>query len=173
VANLQNLKKFDVFSEHVTDYSPLAKTKVEDFQIWKMRVPVDLKSLAGATSLNKLSLWNLNEISGFESLGALVNLKELTLLGVIPKEGTADLSFAKSLANLEKLTLNDSKISNFDAVGACTKLTSVQIDKKTTGVTSLAALKKLPNLKNVSIPKGVFPDAELAGFGEKVKITQH
>ncbi len=36
VAGLPNLKKFDVFAEYVTDYSPLAKSKVENFQIWSM-----------------------------------------------------------------------------------------------------------------------------------------
>ncbi|MCL1985547.1 MAG: hypothetical protein FWG59_03785 [Betaproteobacteria bacterium] len=89
------------------------------------------------------------------------------------KDGTAvDMAFAKSLVNLKVLTLNESAISNFDAVAGCVKLQRVSIDAKTTGITSLAALKKLPDLKQVTVSRGAFPDAELAGFDVKIKINQ-
>ena len=173
VAALPNLKKISVFAEYVTDYSPLAKSKVEEFQIWNMRAPADLKTLSGAVSLKKLTLWSCKGLSGFAGLGSLVNVEELTLQGMNAKDGTpVDMAFAKSLVNLKKLDINDSAISNFDAVAGCAKLETVNISSKTAGITSLAALKKLPNLKTVSVGKGVFPDAELAGFDAKVKINQ-
>ena len=172
VVNLPNLRKFDVFAEKVTDYTPLAKTKVEDFQIWKMKNPADLKMLSGVASLKKLKLWNQKIAGGFEGLGSLVNLEELILHQMSAKDGTpVDMAFAKSLVNLKKLEINDSEISHFDAVAACAKLESVSI-AKATGITSLAALKKLPNLKAVTVSKGMFPDAELAGFAATVKVNQ-
>ena len=173
VANLPNLRKFDVFSEKVTDYTPLAKAKVEDLQIWSMKAPADLKQLSGAVSLKRLKLWSLKNASGFEGLSSLVNLEELILMSMNAKDGTAvDLAFVKSLVNLKKLEMPSSEIRNFDAVAGCAKLETVEIGKDTTGITSLAALKKLPNLKTVSVAKGMFPDAELAGFAATVKITQ-
>lgn len=220
VANLPNLKKFNVFSEKVTDYTPLGKVKVEDFTIWKMDKPVDVKQLADATSLTRLKLWNLDETTGFEGLGALVNLKELIIDGVNSKKGTVDLASTKSLANvetleltesnfvntkgleglgklkkatvskankvgdtpfdlaflaktpeLETLSITDSKISNLDAVAKCEKLKSVTL-VKIDGLTSLAAIKKLPNLQSVTVSKDAFPEAELSGFGGKVKVNQ-
>ena len=51
----------------------------------------------------------------------------------------------------------------------CAKLVDVSIDAKTTGITSLAALKKLPNLRYVTVGKGMFPNAELAGFCEGLR----
>jgi Leucine-rich repeat (LRR) protein len=173
VENLPNLRKFDVFAEKITNYSPLAKAKVEDFQIWNMNAPADLKTLSGAVSLKKLRLWSCKGLSGFEGLDSLVNLEELTLQGMNAKDGSpVDMAFAKSLVNLKKLDINDSAISNFDAVAGCAKLEDVGIGAKTTGITSLAALKKLPNLKQVTVSRGLVPDAELAGFDVKVKINQ-
>ena len=82
------------------------------------------------------------------------------------------MAFAKSLVNLKNLEITSSEISNFDAVAGCAKLEDVSIDAKTTGITSLAALKKLPNLRRVTVSKDLFPDAELEGFDVKVKINQ-
>ncbi|MDL2313527.1 hypothetical protein LJC36_00935 [Desulfovibrio sp. OttesenSCG-928-C14] len=220
IAELPNLKKFSMFAEGVTDYTPLAKAKVEDLQIWKMKNPVDLTQLSGATSLTKLKLWILTDATGFEGLGSLVNLKELIFDGVNEKNGSVDLAFAKSLANLETLTLkrgvflnsdsfgsltklkklscsdanirgdipfdltflaktislenldiSNSTVRNFDAVAGSEKLKQATL-VKTSGVTSLGSLKKLPSLKGVVLSKGAFPDTEISGFGEKVKITQ-
>jgi len=173
IANLPNLRKFDVFAENIADLSPLGKAKVEDFQIWDMKSHVDLKQISGAVSIKKLKLWSAKNISGFEGLGSLVNLEELILMNMNAKDGTlVNLAFAKSLVNLKKLQIDSSDVSNFDAVAGCVKLETVDISKSSTGVTSLAALKKLPNLKHVNIPKGMFSDAELAGFAATVNISQ-
>ena len=173
VAALPNLRKFDVFSEKITDYRPLAKAQVENLQIWSMKTPTDLKQLSGAVSLKRLKLWNLKDVSGFEGLSSLVNLEELILAGVKTQDGSVvNLAFAKSLVNLKKLEISASEISSFDAVTACAKLENVEIRKDVKGIAGLAALKKLPKLKAVVVAKGMFPDAELAGFNAQVKITQ-
>jgi len=172
VAALPNLKKLRVFAENVTDYTPLAKAKVEHLTIWNMKKNVDLTQLSGATSLTYLKVWSMDKgVSGFDGIGALVNLKELIINTVNKKEGDVDVAFLKTLVNLEKLELYESKILNFDTVASCAKLTDVNL-VKSTGITSLAALKKLPALKSLTITKNVFPADELEGFDPKVKITQ-
>ena len=172
VADLPNLREFRVFAEYIKDYTPLAKTKVEHFTIWNMRETVDLTQLSGATSFSYLKLWGLKKATGFEGLATLVNIKELTIDDVNQKEGIpVDMSFVKTLANVEKLTLTSSNVINFDAVAACVKLTSVDLNKSI-GITSLAALKKLPALKTLTVAKDAFPAAELEGFDAKVRITQ-
>jgi Leucine-rich repeat (LRR) protein len=173
VANVPNLRKLDLFSESVRDYTPLAKTKVEDLQIWSMKVPADLRQLSGVTSLKTIKLWSLKLAGGYEGLSSLINLEELLLYDMNAKDGTpVDLAFIRSLINLKMLDLNRSEITNFDAVAACTKLEKVIIESRSTGVTSLGALKKLPNLKELTVGRGKFSDAELAGFATGVKIIQ-
>ncbi len=221
VENLQNLKKFDVFSEYVSNYAPLAKTKIEDFQIWSMRVPVNLSTFTGPTSLKKLKLWSLKDVSELGSLSAFVNMENL-IIDNINNKGVADIAFIKDMPNLKKLhlsnvsildttvlanlsrldnldatNLNDkadkpfdlaflskmpgltslnlsgSTVSNFDAIANCSALKFVRISK-TTGITSLEALKKLPNLSYLTVTKETFPEAELTGFSNsKIQITQN
>ncbi|MDL2209494.1 hypothetical protein LJC26_01655 [Desulfovibrio sp. OttesenSCG-928-O18] len=172
VANLQNLKKFSVFKEQITDYSPLAKTKVEDLQIWSMSTPDNnLASLAGVTSLTKLKLWDLKKTTNFESLGGLVNLKHLIIDTVNKDGGVVDLAFLAKTPELNNLEINDSALANAEAIASCQKLSNVTL-LKVTGVTSLAFLKKLPALKTVLVSKGAFPEAELSGFGKNVRVNQ-
>ena len=73
--------------------------------------------------------------------------------------------------SLKSITINDSQIANFEALAGCTELTTFEM-KKATGVTSLAPLKSLPNLKRVVVSKGAFPEAELGGFAQTVKVEQ-
>lgn len=220
VASLPNLKKLDLFSEYVTDYAPLAKSNVESLQIWSMNVPVDLKSLAGATSLKRLKLWSLKDVSGFDALGSLSNLEILIMNGVNERQGSADLSFMRSLSKLkelelvslngentsgleglssliklecsklnqksgapfdlaflsrlgklQKLYMRNSKVNHVEAVAGLGSLYSVTA-QNLDGLTSLDAFKKLPALKDITISKGAFTDADLAGFDSQVKINQ-
>ena len=220
VAGLPNLKKFDVFAEYVTDYSPLARSKVENFQIWSMKVPVNLKTLAGATSLKWLKLWSVKDVSGFEALGSLTGLEKLILNGVNEKQGPVDLSFMGSLRGIKELELSsfdgvktsgmgsltaltqlncyklnkngsepfdlsflskltslknlrvsDCKVSHFEAVSGLGALSTVTL-QKVDGLTSLDAFKKLPALKQFSVGRGEFKDADLTGFDSNVKVSQ-
>jgi hypothetical protein len=100
-------------------------------------------------------------------------LEELTFEVMNAKDSTTgDLAFAKPLANLKILELIRSDIVNFDAVADCTKLEKVTIERST-GIDSLEALKKLPNLTSLVVPKGIFPEDQLTGFANpKIKVTQ-
>ena len=166
VASLPSLRKFDVFSELVKDYAPLGKTGVEHFTIWNMREPADLSQLSGAVSLTFLRVAD-TKAGGFAGLASLVNLQTLELA----KLQDVDLAFLSKLAALTKLNLSECKVSNFEAIAQCAKLETVDLTK-VTGVTSLAALKGLPNLKSITVPKGAFPEPELSGFAVKVRIDQ-
>jgi Leucine-rich repeat (LRR) protein len=173
IEGMTNLKKLQVFSEKIADYTPLAKIKLEDLTIWKMNAPANLQQISGVSSLKRLKLWNL-KAGGFEGLASLVNMEELVLMGMNAKDGTGvDMAFAKSLVNLKKLEISGSEISNFDAVAGCSKLESVSIDAKSTGITSIEALKGLPNLKTLVVPKGIFPADQLTGYANSaIKVTE-
>ncbi|MGE9984953.1 hypothetical protein [Desulfovibrio sp. SGI.169] len=221
VAELPNLKKFDVFAEYVTDYSPLTKTTIESFQIWNMRAPVgDLASVGQMKSLKELKLWSADGATNSASLSGLGNLEKFTIttdynkksgepfdfaaasgwskvkeidvtgaklvhtdglasaaalqkltLSRIKGDEPISLKFAGKLGALKTLSLTECKVSDMDALASCGSLETVTLSK-VEGVSSLAALKKLPSLKRLNISKGAFADTELEGFASGVKITQ-
>ena len=172
IANMPNLKKFDVFAEYVTDYSPLEKTHLDRFQIWNMREPVDLTHVGKAASLKELKLWDTEKASNSKALSGLTNLEKMIVQGYNVKGGEAfDLGAASGWQNLVSLEIDKAKLVNLDALSACGKLAKVQLTK-VEGVTSLDVLKKLPNLTSLVVTKGAFPDAMLQGFDPKVKISQ-
>ena len=222
VAELPNLRIFEVFAEYVTDYSPLGASKIEQFQIWNMRTPCDLSGVGKAKTLKVLKLWsvdeatnsaalagltelekfyittNYNENSGQpfdmasakgwgklkemnisdtkiintkDTMGFLTSLERLTL-DEVNKEGEPfSLAGLGKLTKLEAVTITGSQVADFEGLSTCTGLITVNITE-TKGVTSLAPLKALPNLKRIIVTKGAFPDSELSGFPETVKIDQ-
>lgn len=222
VAELPALRVFDVFAEYVTDYSPLASSKVEKLQIWKMRVPVgDLGSVGKTKTLKELKLWSvdgatnsaalaeLTELQKFTitseynkksgdpfdmacakgwgklkemsitgakivnagNMAALTSMEKLTLVKVNVEGEPFSLSGLAKLSNLNSVRINDSQIADFEALAGCSGLTYVEM-KGSKGISSLAPLKALPNLKRIIVSKGAFPDAELGGFAQTVKVEQ-
>ena len=222
VAELPALRSFDLFAEYVTDYSPLASSKVEKLQIWDMRVPVgDLGAVGKTKTLKELKLWSVDGATNSAALAGLVELEKFTITTEFNKEsgGPFDMACAKGwgklkemsitgakivntgnmaaltslkklilvkvnvegdpfslsgvakLANLQSIRINDSQVADFEALAGCTGLTSIEM-RGIKGVTSLAPLKALPNLKKVMVSKGAFPEAELSGFAQNVKVEQ-
>ncbi len=153
VVNLPNLKKFDLFAEYVTDYSPLVKTNVQKMQIWNMNVPVDLKSLAGVTSLKELKLWSLKDVTGFEALGTLTGLEQLIFSSVNEKDGIIDLSFMKNLKNLKKVEFSSMNAVNTSAMEglALSRIEGSKINLAGGKPFDLAFLAKMPDLQTLSI----------------------
>lgn len=131
VSTLPNLKKFDVFAEYVTDYTPLTNCKkLEYFQIWSMRVPLDMTSLSKVTWLKTLKVWSMDGVINLSAIGNMTGLEHLILQDVNSKGGdpinVAD--FAK-LPNLKKLDLSSSKrVTGFDKLTA-PLLTDLTLDK--------------------------------------------
>jgi len=174
ITGMTNLKSLNLVNTKTADVSPLAQLQLEELLLAQMHVPVNMSQLSGVTSLKKLELAMNKGIAGFEGLASLVNVEELTLRSMNAKDGTpVDMAFVGSLINLKKLVLNRAEVSgNFDAVANCVKLESVEI-RDTTGITSLDALKKLPNLTSLQVPKGMFTEEQLAGFANpKIRIRQ-
>ncbi|MBQ8706592.1 MAG: hypothetical protein IJ523_00715 [Succinivibrionaceae bacterium] len=223
VKKTTSLKELRVFAEHVSDYSPIVGSSVDDLTIWQMRSPVDLTQLKDATNLKSLTLdgcskgsdvtntavvatmtslkkftarfmescngelngefakgqANLEEliidkvpkVTGIENFGNLASLKKLKIARVNSGEAV-DISFAGKLKNLTSLELSEVKISGFDALAGAEKLQYLDISKAQ-DVTSLKALKALPDLRTLNVKKGVFSEEELAGFANpKLKISQ-
>jgi hypothetical protein len=157
----------------VTDYSPLTKTKIEDFQIWNMNKPVgDLAFLGGMVSLKKLKLWSLQDLTNFAALVSLSNLETLIIDAVNAKSGApVDLAFVAKLPKLTSLDLSKSKIASLDGVAGSATLEQVNL-ADVVGVTSLDPLKKLSKLKSIRVTKDAFTPEQLAGFPDSVKISQ-
>ena len=147
--NMTSLKKFNLFDEYVTDYSPLAKTKIEELEIWAMKVPVDLSTLAQMPTLKKLVLHDLNNATNSKALAALPKLETLELRSGYNKKGGEQFDFSgKGWAALKKI-----KFYN----------TPLQPDQ-------IEAMKKLPALESLDVDKRSSTEDALTGFGPNVKV---
>ena len=157
VANLPNLRKFDVFAEYVTDYSPLTQTKIEEFQIWNMRVPVgDLGEVGKVTSLKDLTLWDVQEASNSKALAGLTNLEKIAIQGYNNKKGTEpfDLSAAAGWGKVKEARLDSATFINssgMEAMGALAKLRISKANINSDQALDLAFLGKLANLSSLDI----------------------
>jgi Leucine-rich repeat (LRR) protein len=169
IANLPNLKLFSIQNESITDFTPLAKINLDLLRLIYMKEHVDAAMFSSAVSLTSLTLRHLDSSSNLQAVGSLVNLTYLELYNL--KDVVLDMGHYSKITGLKKLRLNDSQVTNFDAIAALANLEELDLEK-TQGVTSLAVLKNLPNLKRLTVSKEVFSDAELSGFGEAVKINQ-
>ena len=172
IANLPGLKKFTLFAEAVTDYAPLAKTRLEYLKIWSMKAPVDLVPVGKITTLKELVFWSVEEVSGSKALAGLTELKKLTVNGFNKKDGGEhfDLSAASGWKKLKELSMQETEVDNFAALAACTSLENISLIKM--NVPDLTPLKQLPALKSVRVSKDFVTDAELQGFGPKVKVRR-
>ena len=133
----------------VTDWSPLSSCK-------------ELETFCGMRL-------NMTDLSAFKEL---VNLKELYLENdygspvVIDIETKiSDISDVKYLINLEKLFLEGENITDISALKYCTKLKT--IDLYGTNAEDYFVLLELPELKSLSIDKGVLTESEIKALEEK------
>ena len=138
----------------------------------KEKGSADLSFIKGLTKIKTLNLRGatLTNVDGLASLSVLKKL-DATELNAREGDPALDLSFLAKLGALESLDLSKSRVSKFEAVADAKALTSVTLTEAS-GITSLAALKQLPKLKNLTVSKDAFPAAELSGFAETVKINQ-
>ena len=175
IAELPNLKYFDVFAESITDYSPLAKTNIERFTIWNMRQPVgDLGVIGQMPKLKDLKLWSVNGAFNSAGLSGLAELERFTISSDFNKKGgeAFDLAATRGWAKVREIDLQGAVVANADKMGPMPVLERVRL-RQVTGFTSFEALKKCPGLKYIEI-EGCpdIPDSELLGFDTKVKISR-
>lgn len=172
---LKDLKLWSV--DDATNSAALAGlTELEKFHITSnynknSGQPFDMASAKGWGKLKEMNITDTKIVNTKDNMGFLTSLQRLTL-NEVNKEGEPfSLAGLGKLTNLESVTINKSQVSDFEGLSGCTGLVYIEM-KNTTGVTSLAPLKALPNLKRVVVSKGAFPDSELSGFPETVKIDQ-
>lgn len=195
--NIENLQIWNM-KEPVGDLAPVGQTtSLKELKLWSVDGATNSKALSGLTNLEKFAITtDYNKKSGepfdFAAASGWAKVKNIDVTGaaLVNTDGLASatavtsLKFSKILgdqpvsmkflgkmANLEYISLSECKVADFDAIASCQALKTVALTK-VDGITSLEALKKLPNLKNLTLPKGIFSDADLAGFDAKVKITQ-
>ncbi len=163
VANLPNLKKFDVFAEYVKDYSPLGKISLERFQIWSMRVPVDLTEVGKLSSLKWLKLWGIKDGTNSKALSGLSGMTEITIDEYNAKAGEPfDFSCASGWTSVAKAKINNLTGINTSGLAGMAKATNLDISKVNLNANepfSLSFVKDLKELKTIAIN-----DANVSGF---------
>ncbi len=170
LSGLPNLRVFDVFSEYVTDYTPLAKSNIEQFQIWSMRVPVgDVAAVGQAVSLRKLTLWDVEGAVNSKSLAGLVNLEEVVVRGYNTKKGGEpfDLNAAAGWSKVRKASFENARFINSDGLAGMSAVEELRLYKanlKAEKPLDLAFLSKLNSLRNLTIDECKISNPEaLAG----------
>ena len=157
VAGLPNLKTFDVFAEHVTDYSPLTKTNVENFTIWNMRTPVgDLGVIGQMPMLKKLKLWSVEGATNSAALAGLANLETFDVTTDFNKKGGEpfDLAATAGWNKVRSISLEGAEVINADKIGALPELMQVKLSKlnqKSGTPVSVSGFAKAPKLGLLTI----------------------
>lgn len=195
--NIENLQIWNM-KEPVGDLAPVGQTvSLKELKLWSVDGATNSKALSGLANLEKFAITtDYNKKSGepfdFAAASGWAKVKDIDVTGaaLVNTDGIASaaaveslkfskiigdqpvsMKFVGKMANLGYISLNECKVADFDAIANCQALKTVVLTK-VEGITSLDVLKKLPNLKNLTVSKGVFSDADLSGFDEKVKITQ-
>ncbi len=157
IQDMPNLKKFDVFSEKVTDYTPLKNApNINNFSIWKMDVPVgDLAFLKPLKKLNYLKLDSNEGVKGYEVLGEFTKMQYLHLVDNDKKENTTiDFAFLQKMPDLKGLRLSASTAENVNVQGL-KNLERIRFDKMNLGdakkAIDLSMFKDLPKLTSLDL----------------------
>ena len=157
IAGLPNLKTFDVFAEHVTDYSPLAKTNVENFTIWNMRTPVgDLGVIGQMPMLKKLKLWSVEGATNSAGLASLANLESFTITTDFNKKGgeAFDLAATAGWNKVRDISIEGADVINADKIGALPELMQVKLSKvnqRSGAAVDVSGFAKAPKLNLLTI----------------------
>jgi len=154
------------------DIGTMTELNSLEVKLWKhCNYEVDASFGKGLKKLTELAFDGINNLVNTENLHNLSAVKKV-LLKDINAGKTVDLSFLSGMTELVNMEINGTKVSNFDAISACSKLETLDISKAE-GITSLGALKGLAGLKVLTVKKGAFSDDELRGFASaKLKINQ-
>ncbi len=152
IQDMPNLKKFDVFSEKVTDYTPLKNApNINNFSIWKMDVPVgDLAFLKPLKNLAYLKIDSNEGVKGYEALGELTKMQYLFLVDNDAKENpTINFAFIQKMTDLRGIRLSGSTAENLSFQGL-KKLGNIRLDRMNLGDATkgvdLSTFKDLPDL---------------------------
>lgn len=169
--NVPQMEELQVFAEKIDDFSPIsALPNLKYFRSWKMKTTgtPDLSFLANCKKLERLELPG----NVYANLAVIGTLTTLTQVDVSDWPGTVDLSFVKSLPNLDTLVVTGGRqsgeVQNFEALAGHPALKNVAL-RNAKGVKSLECLKTCPKLKSVTVKKGAFSDEEIAALTAAMK----
>ncbi len=176
VADMPNLKKFDVFAEYVKDYSPLGKISLERFQIWSMHAPVDLTEVGKLSSLKWLKLWSIKDGSNSKALSGLTGMEEVTIDEYNAKAGEPfDFSCASGWTNVAKAKISRLNGINTDGLGGMAKAENLDLSKinlTANAPFSLGFTKDLKALKSLYINEANLSDFDaVAGCDSLARVT--
>ena len=167
ITNLTNLKTLSLGSSPLADYSPIAKSTITEFQSSHAEHPLDLAVLGALKNLANVRISRQDNVTNWGALSGLTSLKHFYLDTINEKSGgPVDLSFMKTLTGLQFSAVQKCAVTNFEALEGAKALVQFNIEAST-GITSLAPLKGLPQLSSLRVVKGAFSAEEQAGFTNK------
>ncbi|MCQ2392449.1 MAG: hypothetical protein MJ240_13605, partial [Kiritimatiellae bacterium] len=127
----------------------------------------DLAFLAPCTKMTRLYMAD----SDFTNLGAIATMKELRDLDVSGAKNPVDLTVVKSLPNLSELNLQRAEVTNFEALLGHPKLERLNISK-TTGIASIKGLVANTALRQLTVQKDAFPEADLLAVSNALSTVK-
>ena len=139
----RNLKVLILYTNEISDISPLAGLTQLTQLILRSNSITDLSPLAGLKRLTGLELGG-NNIS---DIFPLSTLKQLTGLGLV-SNNISDISPLAGLTQLTGLDLSYNNISDISALAKLTQLTGLDLGRSSiSDISTLAELKRLKKLK--------------------------
>lgn len=164
--NVPQMEELQVFAEKIEDFSPIsALPNLKYFRSWQMKTSgtPDLSFLANCKKLERLELPG----NAYGNPAVIGTLTTLTRVDVSDWPEPVDLSFVKSLPNLEALVITggrqSAEVQNFEALAGHPALKNIAL-RNAKGVKSLDCLKTCPKLRTVTVKKGAFSAEEIAAL---------
>ena len=195
LTGMPSLEKLNLYGSTVKDFTPLSgcrklkevffyATKNADYETLSKVTQLEilrggltpLKDISWIPALTNLKVYHAfaENIEDFTPLTKL-KLEELKLWDMWSK--TIDLSFLSAIPTLKKLILDATEgVSKINTIQSLTNLESLTITRFNTKggeAVPLDIIKKLPNLKEFIVSKGVFTSEQLSGFANpSIKISE-
>ncbi|MCX0357231.1 DUF5011 domain-containing protein [Clostridium perfringens] len=145
--NLKSLKRLNLRFNKVSDISSLSNLSLLENLDLSYNNIRDLSILEKNINLVSLNLMGNENLENINSIGKLINLKELFL----GSTNVSDIAFCKNIKSLEKLNLFNTKISSISDLSGLTSLKDLVISW--TNLDSIEPLSKLINLERLIASK--------------------
>lgn len=166
VAFLKDLPKIEsiqFLGENIEDLETLANTTIKKIRFWSHSQKIDGAKLGKATSLEELTLDNINTLTNFGELGNLTNLEELVVKDIRDHntpENAIDTSIFANMPKLEKVSFEKVEINNLSKTGPeLEEISLINVNKnndKAFDITTIVA----PQAKKLEIKEMKITNAE-------------
>ena len=194
LAGLSKLEKLNLNESTVKDFSPLAGCPALKELNFYATKGADYNTLGKITRLQVLD-GGLTKLDDISWISGLTNLKKYRMNGEYIKDLTPlaklkleeliifdmrvdaiDLGFLSGMTGMKKLTLQGlegvSNLNELQNLTALTTLVVIKVNTKGGEPVPLDLIKKLPNLVDFTVSRGLFTEEQLTGFANpKIKVT--